>query len=118
VFSFTLKNYTAVLDATYMQIVVRSIVFAGLTTAICLLMGYPVAYFIGRAPERWRNTLLMLVMVPFWTSFLIRTYAGVTILTNEGLLSASAGSAWRRMGVAEQSQQGKGKGEGRGKDGT
>ena len=88
VFNFTIANYTAVLDQTYLQIVVRSIVFAAITTAICLLMGYPVAYYIGRAPEAWRNTLLMLVMVPFWTSFLIRTYAWVTILKSEGLLNS------------------------------
>jgi spermidine/putrescine transport system permease protein len=88
VFRFTLENYIAVFDPTYLQIIVRSILFAGLTTAICLAMGYPVAYFIGRAPERWRNLLLMLVMVPFWTSFLIRTYAWVTILKNEGLLNS------------------------------
>jgi spermidine/putrescine transport system permease protein len=51
-------------------------------------MGYPVAYFIGRSAARWRATLLMLVMIPFWTSFLIRTYAWVTILKNEGLLNS------------------------------
>ncbi|MBX3026785.1 ABC transporter permease [bacterium] len=88
VFNFTLANYAAVLDPTYLQIIVRSIVFAALTTAICLAMGYPVAYFIGRAPEQQRNLLLMLVMIPFWTSFLIRTYAWVTILKNEGLLNS------------------------------
>ena len=87
VFNFTLANYAAVFDPTYLQIIVRSIVFAALTTAICLAMGYPVAYFIGRAPERWRNLLLMLVMVPFWTSFLIRTYAWIRILGREGLLN-------------------------------
>jgi spermidine/putrescine transport system permease protein len=58
------------------------------TTAICLVAGYPVAYLIGRADERWRNLLLMAVMVPFWTSFLIRTYAWVTILKSEGLLNS------------------------------
>ena len=88
VFNFTLENYAAVFDQTYLQIVIRSIVFAAITTAICLAMGYPVAYYIGRAPERWRNTLLMLVMIPFWTSFLIRTYAWVTILKSEGLLNS------------------------------
>ena len=88
VFTFTLANYVAVFDPTYLQIIVRSILFAALTTAICLAMGYPVAYFIGRASERWRNLLLMLVMVPFWTSFLIRTYAWVTILKSEGLLNS------------------------------
>ena len=88
VFTFTLANYAAVFDPTYLTIVVRSILFAGLTTAICLAMGYPVAYFIGRASEQWRNSLLMMVMIPFWTSFLIRTYAWVTILKNEGLLNS------------------------------
>ena len=88
VFAFTLENYAAVFDETYLHIVVRSVVFAALTTAICLLMGYPVAFYIGRAPGRWRNTLLMLVMIPFWTSFLIRTYAWVTILKSEGLLNS------------------------------
>ena len=55
---------------------------------ICLAAGYPVAYLIGRADARWRNLLLMAVMVPFWTSFLIRTYAWVTILKSEGLLNS------------------------------
>jgi len=88
VYKFTLANYAAVLDATYLRILVRSVVFAGVTTLLCLLIGYPVAYYIGRAPERRRNLLLMLVMVPFWTSFLIRTYAWVTILKSEGLLNS------------------------------
>jgi spermidine/putrescine transport system permease protein len=88
VYEFTLENYAAVFDRTYLQIVVRSLVYSGLTTAICLLMGYPVAYFIGRASDRWRTLLLMLVMIPFWTSFLIRTYAWVTILKSEGLLNS------------------------------
>ena len=88
VYNFTLENYAAVVDPTYLRILIRSVVFAGLTTALCLIFGYPVAYYIGRAPERRRNLLLMLVMVPFWTSFLIRTYAWVTILKSEGLLNS------------------------------
>jgi spermidine/putrescine transport system permease protein len=88
VFNFTLRNYVGVLDQTYLQIIIRSIVFAAITTALCLVMGYPVAYYVGRASERWRNTLLMLIMIPFWTSFLIRTYAWVTILKSEGLLNS------------------------------
>lgn len=88
VFRFTLANYAAAFDPTYLRIVVRSILFAGLTTAVCLAAGYPVAYHIGRAPERRRNALLMMVMIPFWTSFLIRTYAWVTILKHEGLLNS------------------------------
>jgi spermidine/putrescine transport system permease protein len=88
VYDFTLENYAAVLDATYLHIVVRSIGFAAATTIACFVVGYPVAYFIGRSAERRRSLLLMLVMIPFWTSFLIRTYAWLTILRSEGLLNA------------------------------
>jgi spermidine/putrescine transport system permease protein len=88
VYDFTLDNYRNVGDPVYLQIVFRSIGYAAVTTIICLLAGYPVAYLIGRADERWRNLLLMAVMVPFWTSFLIRTYAWVTILKSEGLLNS------------------------------
>ena len=88
VYEFTMANYTAVLDPTYLRIFVRSVVFAAVTTAACLAIGYPVAYYIGRAPEKRRNMLIMLVMIPFWTSFLIRTYAWLTILKSEGLLNS------------------------------
>src|SRR5262245_66503931 len=75
VLGFTLENYAAVADPVYLRIVVRSIVYSALTTLLCLVAGYPVAFLIGRARVRWRAALLMAVMVPFWTSFLIRTYA-------------------------------------------
>ena len=88
VLGFTLENYASVLDPVYLQIVTRSILYAAITTALCLAAGYPVAWLIGRSDPRWRNLLLMAVMVPFWTSFLIRTYAWVTILKSEGLLNS------------------------------
>ncbi len=87
VFSFTLDNYRRVFDGVYLHIFWRSIGYAGLTTVICVVVGYPVAYFIARAREEWRHKLLLLVMIPFWTSFLIRTYAWITILKKEGLLN-------------------------------
>jgi spermidine/putrescine transport system permease protein len=87
VFTFTLENYRRVADPVYLRIFNRSIGYAGLTTLICIGVGYPVAYCIGRAREAWRQRLLLLVMVPFWTSFLIRTYAWITILKQEGLLN-------------------------------
>jgi len=90
VLGFTLENYAGVLDPVYMQIVVRSIGYATITTVLCLAMGYPVAYLIGRSDEKLRNALLMTVMIPFWTSFLIRTYAWVTILKSQGLLNSIA----------------------------
>ena len=87
VFSFTLDNYRRVFDPIYLRIFYRSIAYAGLVTVICLAVGYPVAYCIARAREEWRQKLLLLVMIPFWTSFLIRTYAWITILKQEGLLN-------------------------------
>jgi spermidine/putrescine transport system permease protein len=88
VLAFTLENYAGVLDPVYLRIVVRSLLYAGITTALCLVLGYPVAFLIGRSAPRRRHLLLMAVMVPFWTSFLIRTYAWVTILKGEGLLNS------------------------------
>jgi len=89
-FSFT--GWVHVADSPdiqrYLRTLVRSVNYAAITTVVCLSAGYPVAYFIGRAQEKNRNLLLMLVMVPFWTSFLIRTYAWLTILSEEGLLNA------------------------------
>ncbi|MDF3056025.1 MAG: transporter permease [Rariglobus sp.] len=87
VFEFTFENYQRVFDPIYLRILGRSIGYAALTTGICLLMGYPVAWFIARQRENVRNWLLLLVMIPFWTSFLIRTYAWMTILKGNGLLS-------------------------------
>ncbi len=87
VFTFTLDNYSRAFDPIYLRIFWRSIGYAGLTTALCIVIGYPVAFFIAKAKEEWRHRLLLLVMVPFWTSFLIRTYAWITILKEEGLLN-------------------------------
>jgi spermidine/putrescine transport system permease protein len=86
-YDFTLANYATVADPTYLRILLRSVLYSGLTTLICLLVGYPVAWSIGRAAPPRRRLLLTAVMVPFWTSFLIRTYAWVTILKSEGLLN-------------------------------
>ena len=87
VFSFSWENYQRVFDPVYLRILTRSIGLAGLTTVICAVVGYPAAYTMARTRERWRELLLILVMVPFWTNFLIRTYAWITILKREGLLN-------------------------------
>ncbi len=76
-----------VIAAPYLRVFGNSLLYAGITTALCVLIGYPMAWFIGRASERTRNRLLMLVMIPFWTGFLIRTYAWITILATDGLLN-------------------------------
>lgn len=87
VWELTLANWQAVADPVYLRILVRSVLFAAATTACCLAIAYPAAWFIGRAPEASRRRLLLLVMVPFWTSFLVRTMAWVAILRTEGLLN-------------------------------
>jgi spermidine/putrescine transport system permease protein len=88
VWQFTFENYARAFDWLWLKVLLVSVWYAFLTTVVCMLVGYPVAYTIGRAPPRWRALLLMLVMVPFWTSFLIRTYAWITILSKEGLVNS------------------------------
>jgi len=88
VYAFTAENYLRAFEWKWLKIFSTSVWYALLTTLICLLIGYPAAYYIGRANQRWRALLLMLVMIPFWTSFLIRTYAWINILAKDGLLSA------------------------------
>ncbi len=73
-------------DTIYWNTYLRSIGFAFVTTVICLLIGYPFAYYLARSPASLRPALLMLVMLPFWTSFLLRIYAWKGILDNNGLL--------------------------------
>ena len=87
VLAFSWDNYARVFDPIYVRIFVRSIGYAALTTAVCVVVGFPAAWFIARTPERARQRLLVLVMIPFWTSFLIRTYAWITILKSDGLLA-------------------------------
>jgi len=86
-FTWTLDNYARAFQWTWLKVLSVSVWYAFLTTIICMVLGYPVAYYIGRSGPRTREILLALVMIPFWTSFLIRTYAWITILSKEGLLN-------------------------------
>jgi len=81
---FVLENYQRALDPLYMQIILISLWIALVTTVLCLLIGYPVAYAMARAPARWRNALLILTMIPFWTNFLVRTLALMFVLRSDG----------------------------------
>lgn len=74
-------------DDLYLLTYLNSIKFATITTLICLLIGYPFAYFMARAKSSIRMTLLMMVMLPFWTSFLLRIYAWKGMLSNNGLIN-------------------------------
>ena len=83
----TLLNYGRFFDPLYLRIFARTLLIAFITTLICLLAGYPFAYFIATRPARWRNVLVLLLMIPFWTNFLIRTYAWLLILRDQGLIN-------------------------------
>ena len=86
--ALTLDNYAAVFtDSLYVWSYWKSLQVAAISTAILLLIGYPVAYALARAPRRWQGTLVLLVVLPFWTSFLIRVYAWMNILQHDGLLN-------------------------------
>jgi len=74
-------------DDLYWKAYLSSLKIAVISTVLTLLVGYPIAYAMARAPEPWRPTLMMLVILPFWTSFLIRVYAWIGILRTEGLLN-------------------------------
>lgn len=83
-----ISNYVRSLEPIYVEIYFRSLWMAIFTTVLCLLIGYPIAYFIAlRVKPSWKNNLLTLVIIPFWTSFLIRTYAWIIILRSEGLIN-------------------------------
>ncbi|WP_428927203.1 ABC transporter permease subunit [Marinibacterium sp. SX1] len=74
-------------DDLYWKAYLSSLKIAAISTTITLLVGYPIAYAMARAPESWRPTLMMLIILPFWTSFLIRVYAWQGILSQEGYLN-------------------------------
>ncbi|MEW6637445.1 MAG: ABC transporter permease [Actinomycetota bacterium] len=82
---FNPSNYLKVFDPLYLEIIVRTFVIAGINTLLCLALGYPLAYFIVFKGGGWRTALILMVMVPFWTSLLIRAYAWVVILSGNGL---------------------------------
>ena len=84
-FRFNASNYARLFDPIYGKILVYSLGVGLGTTLITILIGYPLAYYIARSPARQRSLLLFLILVPFWTNFVIRTYAWIMILRGGGL---------------------------------
>ena len=84
---FTFDNYRDLFQGVYLQIFVNSFYLAGMTTALCLLIGYPVAYFIAFKAGRAAPALLLLLLIPFWINFLIRISAWVVLLGRGGLIN-------------------------------
>lgn len=86
---FTLSNLTAMND--YLDVLFRSVGFAVIATVICLIVGFPIALFIARMPKIKQSTMLMIVLLPMWINFLLRTYAWMTILEENGLINRFLG---------------------------
>ncbi|MEX5214618.1 MAG: ABC transporter permease [Nitrospiraceae bacterium] len=84
---FSLANYRDLLHPLYFTIVWRSCVLAAAVTGICLLIGFPFAYLIARSSARWQSFWLVMVLIPLWANFLVRTYAWILILRTDGLLN-------------------------------
>jgi spermidine/putrescine transport system permease protein len=98
VWKFTLENYQRLREIVYWIVLWRSIFWAFLTTVACLLIGYPIAFFIATRPPRWRNALLLLIIIPFWTNFLVRTYSWMVLLRTEGVINVGLQS----LGIIDQ----------------
>jgi spermidine/putrescine transport system permease protein len=87
VWIFQIENYVRFADQLYIRIFIRSFIIALITTVICLLIGYPMAYWMALQPQKKRSTYLLLIMLPFWTNFVVRTYAWRMILARQGQLN-------------------------------
>ncbi|WP_028957639.1 ABC transporter permease [Sulfitobacter sp. 20_GPM-1509m] len=86
--NFSLENYERMVSRkSYLRIFVTTFQVSILTTALCIVIGYPLAYFISQLPTRWANLCLVTVLLPFWTSLLVRTYAWLVLLQKQGLVN-------------------------------
>jgi spermidine/putrescine transport system permease protein len=97
----TYRNYLELFNYAYFKITINSLILAGSCTIISLIISYPFAYIIARAKTKFKSLLLLLVIIPFWTSSLIRTYAIITIIKAKGLLS----TALLALGIIHQPLQ-------------
>jgi spermidine/putrescine transport system permease protein len=86
-YNFTLDNFARVVDPLYARIFLNSARIALTTTIIAILIAYPAAYAIAKAPQRWQPILLFFAVLPFWSNYLIRTYAWIVLLNREGLIN-------------------------------
>ena len=86
--SFSFENYTRMLDSkAYIRIFITTFKISFLTTLICAIIGYPLAYFMSQLPKKWAGICMIGVLIPFWTSLLVRTYAWLVLLQKKGLLN-------------------------------
>ncbi|WP_217536214.1 spermidine/putrescine ABC transporter permease PotB [Vibrio metschnikovii] len=86
-FTFTFDNYLRLMDPIYARVMLHSFYMAIVATLICLVVGYPFAYIVAKMPQKWHPIMLFLVIVPFWTNSLIRTYGLKIVLGTQGILN-------------------------------
>ena len=84
----SLASYARLFEPAYLLILFRSLELAAMTTLLCLLVGYPFAWWTARMPKKWRTSILILLMIPFWTNSLVRTYAIRLVLGTKGLANS------------------------------
>ncbi|OPJ62279.1 ABC transporter permease [Clostridium oryzae] len=85
---FTMENYVKIFKPVYMKVLGNSLLLSLATTLLCLIFGYPFAYYIARSPKKYRGILFLLIMIPFWTNSLIRTYAWIILLRTSGIINS------------------------------
>src|SRR5439155_1519664 len=90
-------NYIRSFDPLYLEILWKSVWLSVLTTALCLVTAYPVAFGICFAPERWKPLLLLSVILPFWINLLIRTYALIAVFRTQGYINLTVGNVIERQ---------------------
>ncbi|PKM50980.1 MAG: spermidine/putrescine ABC transporter permease [Firmicutes bacterium HGW-Firmicutes-7] len=87
VYEPTIKNYVALIDPMYMKVFGTSLIIAIGTTILCLLIAYPFSYFLVKVSNKYRNILMLLIIIPFWTNSLVRVYAWIVLLRSEGVIN-------------------------------
>jgi spermidine/putrescine transport system permease protein len=90
-FTFSLDNYKRFLTPIYLNVFYRSVWLAVLSTAICLVLGYPIAFIISKEKAKTRNVMVLMLVIPMWMNFLLRTYAWLTLLGKNGIINYIAG---------------------------
>lgn len=90
-FEFSMENFRRFFDTTYMLILSNSVILAFISTVLCFLIGYPCAYIITKQRPKTKNLLILLFVIPMWMNFLLRTYAWLTLLGNNGIINQALG---------------------------
>lgn len=98
-YKFTLDNYLTILDPVYFGVVKESVVVAFVTTVLCVLMGYPFAYFMANKPAKISGLMMILMMIPFWTNELVIVYSFVILLNSGGIVN----SVLMHLGIIQES---------------